>query len=33
VCTNTPVNDMVTMHTKQMPYRTYVVAFRIPRTQ
>ena len=29
VCTNTPVNDMVTMHTKQMPYRTYVVAFRI----
>ncbi|MFD2244675.1 FAD-dependent oxidoreductase [Pontibacter ruber] len=26
VATNTPVNDMVTMHTKQAPYRTYVVA-------
>jgi glycine/D-amino acid oxidase-like deaminating enzyme/nitrite reductase/ring-hydroxylating ferredoxin subunit len=25
VATNSPVNDMVTMHTKQAPYRTYVV--------
>lgn len=30
VCTNTPVNDWVTMHTKQAPYRTYVVGFSIP---
>jgi len=29
--TNSPVNDWVTMHTKQAPYRTYVVAVRIPR--
>jgi glycine/D-amino acid oxidase-like deaminating enzyme/nitrite reductase/ring-hydroxylating ferredoxin subunit len=29
ICTNTPVNDWVTMHTKQAPYRTYVVAGRI----
>jgi glycine/D-amino acid oxidase-like deaminating enzyme/nitrite reductase/ring-hydroxylating ferredoxin subunit len=28
--TNSPVNDWVTMHTKQAAYRTYVVAFRIP---
>jgi glycine/D-amino acid oxidase-like deaminating enzyme/nitrite reductase/ring-hydroxylating ferredoxin subunit len=25
VATNTPVNDLVTMHTKQHPYRTYVI--------
>ena len=25
VATNTPINDMVTMHTKQWPYRTYVI--------
>jgi glycine/D-amino acid oxidase-like deaminating enzyme/nitrite reductase/ring-hydroxylating ferredoxin subunit len=31
VTTNTPVNDRVTMHTKQAPYRTYVAAFRIKR--
>ena len=30
VCTNTPVNDWVTMHTKQAPYRTYVVGFSVP---
>jgi glycine/D-amino acid oxidase-like deaminating enzyme/nitrite reductase/ring-hydroxylating ferredoxin subunit len=30
VCTNTPVNDIVTMHTKQAPYRTYAIAARIP---
>jgi glycine/D-amino acid oxidase-like deaminating enzyme/nitrite reductase/ring-hydroxylating ferredoxin subunit len=29
--TNSPVNDWVTMHTKQAPYRTYVIAVRIPR--
>jgi glycine/D-amino acid oxidase-like deaminating enzyme/nitrite reductase/ring-hydroxylating ferredoxin subunit len=26
VATNTPINDLVTMHTKQFPYRTYVIA-------
>jgi glycine/D-amino acid oxidase-like deaminating enzyme/nitrite reductase/ring-hydroxylating ferredoxin subunit len=26
VATNTPVNDRVTIHTKQAPYRTYVIA-------
>lgn len=31
VATNTPVNDLVTMHTKQHPYRTYVVGALIPR--
>ena len=31
VATNTPVNDRVTMHTKQAPYRTYVVGLRVPR--
>ncbi len=31
VCTNTPVNDRVVIHTKQHPYRTYVVALRVPR--
>jgi glycine/D-amino acid oxidase-like deaminating enzyme/nitrite reductase/ring-hydroxylating ferredoxin subunit len=30
VATNTPVNDWVEIHTKQMPYRTYVVAARVP---
>jgi len=29
VATNTPVNDRVTIHTKQAAYRTYVVAFRV----
>jgi glycine/D-amino acid oxidase-like deaminating enzyme/nitrite reductase/ring-hydroxylating ferredoxin subunit len=31
VATNSPVNDWMVMHTKQSPYRTYVVGFRIPR--
>jgi glycine/D-amino acid oxidase-like deaminating enzyme/nitrite reductase/ring-hydroxylating ferredoxin subunit len=31
VATNSPINDRVTMHTKQHPYRTYVVAAEIPR--
>jgi glycine/D-amino acid oxidase-like deaminating enzyme/nitrite reductase/ring-hydroxylating ferredoxin subunit len=30
VATNTPVNDRVAIHTKQFPYRSYAVAFRIP---
>jgi len=31
VATNTPVQDMLTIHTKQYPYRTYVIGARIPR--
>ena len=31
VATNTPVNDIVTMHTKQFPYRTYVIGATIPK--
>ena len=31
VATNTPVNDIVTIHTKQAPYMTYVIAARVPR--
>jgi glycine/D-amino acid oxidase-like deaminating enzyme/nitrite reductase/ring-hydroxylating ferredoxin subunit len=31
VATNTPVNDRVTMHTKQHPYRTYVLGFKVRR--
>ncbi len=31
VATNTPVNDWVTMHTKQWAYRTYVIAAKIPK--
>ena len=31
VATNTPVNDWATMHTKQWPYRTYVVGAKIPK--
>jgi glycine/D-amino acid oxidase-like deaminating enzyme/nitrite reductase/ring-hydroxylating ferredoxin subunit len=31
VATNTPVNDRVAMHTKQAPYRTYVIGARVPR--
>ncbi len=30
VATNTPINDLFAIHTKQAPYRTYVVAFKIP---
>lgn len=29
--TNSPVNDRVTIHTKQTPYRTYVVAGKVPK--
>jgi glycine/D-amino acid oxidase-like deaminating enzyme/nitrite reductase/ring-hydroxylating ferredoxin subunit len=31
VATNTPVNDLVAIHTKQASYQTYVVGARIPR--
>jgi glycine/D-amino acid oxidase-like deaminating enzyme/nitrite reductase/ring-hydroxylating ferredoxin subunit len=31
VATNTPINDWVTMHTKQWPYRSYIIAFKIPK--
>jgi glycine/D-amino acid oxidase-like deaminating enzyme/nitrite reductase/ring-hydroxylating ferredoxin subunit len=31
VATNTPVNDLVTMHTKQAAYRTYVIGVDVPR--
>jgi glycine/D-amino acid oxidase-like deaminating enzyme/nitrite reductase/ring-hydroxylating ferredoxin subunit len=31
VATNTPVNDLVATHTKQAPYRTYVIAAAVPR--
>jgi glycine/D-amino acid oxidase-like deaminating enzyme/nitrite reductase/ring-hydroxylating ferredoxin subunit len=31
VATNTPVNDMVAIHTKQAPYRTYVIGARVKR--
>ena len=30
VATNSPVNDWVKMHTKQAPYRTYVIGARVP---
>ena len=31
VATNTPVNNIVAMHTKQFPFRTYVIGARIPK--
>ena len=31
MATNTPVNDWVRMHTKQAAYRTYVIAYKIPK--
>ena len=31
VATNTPVNDLVVLHTKQAPYMTYVIGARVPR--
>ena len=30
VCTNSPISDRFAIHTKQAPYRTYVVGARIP---
>ena len=31
VATNSPVNDVISIHTKQAPYRTYVVGARVAR--
>jgi len=31
VATNTPINDRFAIHTKQAPYRTYVIATEIPK--
>lgn len=31
VATNTPINDLVTIHTKQASYRTYVIGIRAPK--
>lgn len=31
VATNVPINDRVIIHTKQAPYRTYVIAAAVPR--
>jgi glycine/D-amino acid oxidase-like deaminating enzyme/nitrite reductase/ring-hydroxylating ferredoxin subunit len=31
VATNTPVNDLVVVHTKQAPYMTYVIGALVPR--
>jgi glycine/D-amino acid oxidase-like deaminating enzyme/nitrite reductase/ring-hydroxylating ferredoxin subunit len=31
VATNTPVNNKVVMHTKQAPYRTYVIGAKVPK--
>jgi glycine/D-amino acid oxidase-like deaminating enzyme/nitrite reductase/ring-hydroxylating ferredoxin subunit len=30
VATNTPVNDFAAMHTRQFPYRTYVIGCKLP---
>lgn len=30
VATNTPINDLVAIHTKQAPYTTYVIGVRMP---
>ena len=31
VCTNGSISDMMVTHVKQAPYRTFVVAFRVPK--
>ena len=31
VATNTPIKDLVAIHTKQAPYLTYVIGGRVPR--
>ena len=31
IATNTPINNIVTIHTKQAPYTTYVIGARVPR--
>ncbi|OAP39959.1 2Fe-2S ferredoxin [Sinorhizobium glycinis] len=30
IATNSPINDWIAVHTKQAPYRTYVIAGRVP---
>jgi glycine/D-amino acid oxidase-like deaminating enzyme len=30
IATNSPINDWLAIHTKQAPYRTYVIAGRVP---
>jgi len=30
IATNTPINDMVVVHTKQAPYTTYVIGAKVP---
>lgn len=32
VATNTPINDLLAIHTKQAPYMTYVIGARVPRS-
>lgn len=32
-CTNSPVNDILTMHTKLAAYRTYIIAIEVPKGQ
>ncbi|HKO20406.1 MAG TPA: FAD-dependent oxidoreductase, partial [Acidobacteriaceae bacterium] len=31
IATNSPINDLVAIHSKQAPYRTYVIAAEIPK--
>lgn len=31
VATNSPINDLVAIHTKQMSYRTYVIGIEVPK--
>jgi glycine/D-amino acid oxidase-like deaminating enzyme/nitrite reductase/ring-hydroxylating ferredoxin subunit len=31
VCTNSPISDLFTMHTKQAPYRTFVIGARVKK--
>ena len=31
IATNTPINNLVTIHTKQAPYRTYVIGLLVPK--
>ena len=32
VATNAPINDRYAIHSKQAPYRTYAMAFAVPKT-
>ncbi|MGE0764610.1 MAG: FAD-dependent oxidoreductase [Bdellovibrionales bacterium] len=33
VATNTPINNVFAIHTKQAPYRSYVLAYKIPKNE